>query len=178
MSNRAARAMLYSHTVIRACAKRFEFYLDGERFEVAYGEGRGELPVRERGGRIAFYRWGALGREYVADDNTPGWGAKFPEPGWAPLEEVRANGWYKVEPRSVKILASRFMIVDRWQIERWFELRPGEFIQGLLATLGPTKRVYVVTVPVPKPYTEEGTKLTVWPRVVAAPAGRKTDTPP
>jgi hypothetical protein len=152
-----------------------EFFLDGKPFEVAYGEGKVDLPVRERGGRIAFYRWGALGREYVACDNKPGWGAKFPETGWAPIEEVRAHAWAKVEPRPVKIMASRFRITDRWDVERWFDLAPGQFIQGLLATLGLDKRVYVVTVPLPDRLASDVTEFTTWPRIIrgkrpAAPA--------
>ena len=152
-----------------------EFYLDGRRFEVSYGEVQSELPVRERRGRIAFYRWGALGAQYVAADNRPGWGAKFPETGWAPLLEVRDNAWYKVEPRPVKILASRFMILDRWGLDRWFPLDVGQFIQGLLATLGPDRRVYVVTVPVPQRLGAELSERAVWPRIVAPAQRRKRD---
>ncbi|MES2561278.1 MAG: hypothetical protein V4637_00975 [Pseudomonadota bacterium] len=46
-------------------------------------------------------------------------------------------------------MASRFMQVDAWSVPHYFALKPGEFLQGLLASIGRHKRVYVVTVPLP-----------------------------
>ena len=46
-----------------------EYFLDGERVTVYFGEPGVELPVRTRSGAIAFYRWGALGKYYFSDDN-------------------------------------------------------------------------------------------------------------
>ena len=137
------------------------------RFEVAYGEAR--TTPRAAARRPDFVlSMGCLGPDYVTLDNAPGWGAKFPQTGWAPLEDVRAQKWARVEPRPVKIIASRFMITDKWSVERWFDLRPRQFIQGLLATLGADKRVYVVTVPVPGRYGDDVAERTVWPRIVTA----------
>ena len=42
-------------------------------------------------------------------------------------------------------------------------MRPGEFIQGLLAQISFHRRVYVVTMPPPAPHTEEWQE---WPRII------------
>jgi hypothetical protein len=127
-----------------------EYVLDGEARVSFFGEPQALFPVRLRGGRIQFYRWGAVGAHYVADDNTPGWGAKFPETGWARLADIRSGTWERLEPTPVRILASRFVRIDQRQIPHWFALQPRQFIQGLLAQIGHHTRLYVVTVPPPE----------------------------
>jgi hypothetical protein len=102
-----------------------------------------------RGGSIAFYRWGARSTAFYDAGNVQGWGAKFPETGWAPLDEIKGGKWARLEPRPVRIFAARFIQVDAWQVPRYFPLKAGEFIQGLLATISHHRRVYVVTVPLP-----------------------------
>jgi hypothetical protein len=144
-----------------------EYLLDGEPQVSCFGGPGVQLPVRKRGGAISFYRWGALRREYFPDDGRPGWGAQFPETGWAPLDQVRAGHWARVEPKPVRILAARFMRMSPWQTPCWFSLAPGQFIQGLLARIGYHTRVYVVTV---EPPPEHAEKWGEWPRIVAAPA--------
>ena len=141
-----------------------EYFLDGERKTAAYGHSTDEqLPVRARGGAIVFYRWGVLGKVYFADDNLPGWGLKFPETAWASLASIRGGEWAKFEPRPVRIFASRFVCFDpAWEQPRYFALKPGEFIQGLLARINHNARVYVVTVPPPAEYAD----FQRWPRVV------------
>jgi hypothetical protein len=142
-----------------------EYLIDGEPQLSYFGEPGAQLAVRKPGGAIAFYRWGALHPEYFAQDRVPGWGAQFPPTGWAPLDEVRAGGWARLEPKPVRILASRFLRIDRWQQPRWFPLEPGHFIQGLSASIGRHERVYVVTVAPPARYAEEWSE---WPRIVRA----------
>jgi hypothetical protein len=141
-----------------------EYFLGGERKTSYFSTPNAELPVVHRGGAISFYRWGALGAAYIARDNIAGWGAKFPETGWALLEEIRAGKWTWLEPKAVRILCSRFVRVDAWQVPRYFELKPRQFIQGLLAHINPYhKRVYVVTVPAPPSYAHGWPD---WPRIV------------
>jgi hypothetical protein len=141
-----------------------EYYLEGEAKAVYYDSASPELPVRLRGGCISFYRWGTRGATYYASDNVAGWGAKFPETGWAPLEEIKAGKWDRFEPRSVRILAARFLQVDSWTVPRYFTLKAGQFIQGLLAHISPHyTRLYVVTVPLPSEHAGEQWQ---WPRIV------------
>jgi len=142
-----------------------EFFPDGERKLVLFDSQSPELPIRCRDGGIAFYRWGTRGATHYAADNTPGWTIKFPEGGWAPLEQIRSGAWDKFEPRSVRIVVARFLQVDSWAVPRYFPLKPGEFIQGLLATLSHDSRVYVVTVPLPGEYADEQWQ---WPRIVSS----------
>jgi hypothetical protein len=142
-----------------------EYFLDRERQTAAFGQSRDEhLPVRKRDGSIVFYKWGVLGEAYFADDNLPGWGLKFPQTGWAPLASIKAGEWQKFEPRPVRIFASRFVCFDpTWETDRYFPLKQGEFVQGLLARINHSARVYVVTLPPPAEYAE----FQRWPRVVA-----------
>ena len=98
-----------------------------------------------------------------SDDNTPGWLQKFPEGGYASLESIRADEWTKFEPQPVRIPASRFVQIDSFGMACYFDLKAGEFIQGLIATIMSHSRVYVVTVPAPQ---EHATYWSVWPRIV------------
>jgi hypothetical protein len=143
-----------------------EYFLDGERVTVYFGEPGAELPIRTRAGAIAFLRWGALGKYYFSDDNRAGWGRKFPEGGWASLASIRAGEWTTLEPRPVRIMASRFIHVNSWQVPRYFSLKRGEFIQGLLAQIDVHRRVYVVTVPPPSSESPEEWKE--WPRIIGS----------
>lgn len=142
-----------------------EYFLGGERRSVYYDSPAPDLPVRLRGGVIGSYRWGARSATFYEGGNVAGWGAKFPETGYAPLDEIRADKWARLEPRSVRIFAARFIQVNAWSVPCYFELKAGEFIQGLLATISHHRRVYVVTVPPPAEHAHEGWQ---WPRVVAA----------
>lgn len=142
-----------------------EFYLQGERTRAYYDSAAPEVPVRLRGGAIGFYTWGARNAEFFEAGNMAGWGAKFPETGYAPLAEICAGTWAWLEPRPVRILASRFIQVDAWSVPRYSALKPGEFIQGLLASIGRHHRVFVVTIPLPAEHEHESWH---WPRVVSA----------
>ena len=97
-----------------------EYFLDGERKAAYFESEEAELAVLQRGGAMRFYPWGARRSTYYVAGNTPGWGAKFPETGWAPLEDIRAGRWARFEPRSVRIVASRFVQVDSWKVPRYF----------------------------------------------------------
>lgn len=154
--------MLYTFTVTCMCIG-IEFYLQGEQRRVYYDSPAPEVPVRLRGGAIGFYTWGARSAAYFEAGNITGWGAKFPETGYAPLVEIHADKWARLEPRPVRIFASRFMQVDAWSVPHYFALKPGEYIQGLLASIGLNQRVYVVTVPLPPEHAHERWE---WPRIV------------
>ena len=132
-----------------------EYFIDGERQTVYFDSKVPELPVLGHGAGLGFYRWGVRGPTYHLSDNTPGWLQKFPETGWAPLAEIRAGKWERYEPQPVRIIASRFIQVNSWLVPCYFSLEPGEFIQGLLATITHDHRVYVVTVPAPPQHAEE-----------------------
>ena len=139
-----------------------EYVLEEERVVVYFDVQGAELPIRKRSGAVEFVRWGARGDRYLSDDNTPGYLLKFPVGGWASRESIASGAWQKFEPKPVRIVASRFMYDDAMLGARFFALERGEYIQGLLATSGTHRRVYVVTVPTPP---QRGS-FDAWPRVV------------
>lgn len=53
--------------------------------------------------------WDARSTTFYDAGNVQGWGAKFPETGWAPLEEIKEHKWARLEPRRVRIFAARFI---------------------------------------------------------------------
>ena len=139
---------------------RIEYFLEGERVLVYFDAAHAELPVRKRSGAIEFVTWGARGERYLSDDNTPGYLLKFPVGGWAAgVHTCRRVG--KVQPRPVRIVASRFVFNHAQLGPLFFALGRGEYIQGLLAQAALQRRVYVVTVPAPP---EHADRLDEWPR--------------
>ena len=72
---------------------RIEYTRDGERLAVYFDSDNPELPVRERGGAIRFYRWGARSAQYFSPDNLGGYAANFPETCCASLTDIRAGKW-------------------------------------------------------------------------------------
>lgn len=142
-----------------------EYVRDDERVVVYFDLERAELPVRKRSGAVEFLPWGARDDRYLAYDNTPGYLLKFPVGGWAPRDAIRSGAWQKFEPLPVRVVASRFVLVDGQLGPVFFALKPGEYIQGLLARSGAQRRVYVVTV---DPPAEHANKWQLWPRIVKA----------
>jgi hypothetical protein len=69
--------------------------------------------------------------------------------------------------RAVKIAASAFVVYvlsGDVTLERWIELKRGQYIQGALATVFAEQRVYVVTVPPPAEFADA---QPCWPRIVS-----------
>src|SRR5688572_10088077 len=87
------------------------YFLEGKPITVPFDSDRPQVPIRLRGGKIAFYTWGARGGIY-SDDNTPGWLQKFPEGGHASLADIWADKWTKFAPKPAGIAASRFIQID------------------------------------------------------------------
>ena len=141
-----------------------EYFRDGEASASISAPHTVVLPVPRRGGGISFYQWGALRAcLYADDDNLPGHAKRFPEEHCARLEDIRAKKWASYEPRPVRILAARFIQVDRVTMgPAYFPLKRGEFIQGLLASIGDNHRVYVVTVPASTEYAD---RWPDWPQL-------------
>ena len=99
----------------------------------------------------------------VEDDTGPGHIAIWQEGGWVPLETIGEYAWQRYDPKPVKIAVARFVVVDQYTNPRWFALERGQYLQGLLATAGGERRVYLVTVPPP-----ENLGRSVWPRIVTS----------
>jgi hypothetical protein len=131
-----------------------EFQYQGRDQKVYFPYPDAKLPVRTRDGSIELVGWGRRKEQ-------PG---QLPPSGWARLESVQAQKWDRWKPQPVKIIVDRFMEKDADRTSHWFDLRNGEFIQGLLATWNDERRLYVVTTE--PPHELSGFKR--WPRVMAA----------
>jgi hypothetical protein len=142
-----------------------EYVRDDERVVVYFDLERATLPVRKRSGAVEFLPWGARGDRYLTLDNTPGYLLKFPVGGWASRDSIREGAWQKFEPVPVRIVASRFVLVDGQLGPVFHALERGEYIQGLLARTGGQRRVYVVTV---EPPAEHTGRWQLWPRIIKA----------
>jgi len=140
-----------------------EYLRDGKRVAVYFDSNSPELPVRQRGGTVRFCRWAARSAHYFSPDNLGGYAAKFPETCCAPLADIKVGKWTAYAPRPVRIVACRIIQLDRMIGPVYFALNAGEFIQGLVASIGSHERVYVVTVPSP---TERADRWPEWPRIV------------
>ena len=84
----------------------------------------------------------------------------LPEGAYARLESIKQGKWNRWHARPVQLPVSRFMERDPEKREVWFDLSPGEVIQGCLAN---DAVVYVVTVPAPTEFAHIHDR---WPRVV------------
>jgi hypothetical protein len=149
-----------------------EYVRDDERIVVYFDLERAQLPVRKRSGAVQFVAWGARGDRYLTSDNTPGYLLKFPVGGCASRDSIREGAWQKFEPRPVRIVASRFILTDSRVGSVFFALKPGEYIQGLLAHTAGQQRVYVVTV---EPPDEHAGKWRSWPRVITSRAEQASE---
>jgi hypothetical protein len=119
-----------------------------------------------RSGRIKWVAWGAPTEQHMSSPDAPGYVLKLPAGSWIDRAEVSAGAWWQYKPRAVKIAASAFgvyMPAGYVTLERWIHLKPGQCIQGALATVFAEQRVYVVTVPPP---TEYAAAQPCWPRIV------------
>ena len=119
------------------------------------------LPVLMKDGSVANLRWGARNEERGEDGGRPRW----PKGGWARLESIKSGRWDAYESVPAKIPAKGYMEKDGEGQSHWFALEPGEYIQGLVASIGEERRVYVVTVSAPEQFAHIHDR---WPRIVAA----------
>ena len=122
------------------------------------------LPVLMKDGSVVNLPWGARREENAGNDGRRRW----PEGGWARLESIKSGRWNAYEPVAVKIPARGYMEKDNEGRSHWFKLESGEYIQGLVASIGEERRVYVVTIETPPQFAQVHDR---WPRIV----GRTAD---
>ncbi len=111
------------------------------------------LPVMTRRGDTAMVVWGRRRDE----------SGQLPLGGWARLESIRTGVWSRWQPRPVRLQLQGFMEKDIEGKSHWFELTPGQWVQGLVARQGNEQRVYVVTI---NPEMPEAVHPR-WPRIVS-----------
>ncbi len=130
-----------------------EYQHNSRRQFVYFTNPYARLPLRRRSGSITLSAWGRRRDE-------PG---SLPRGGWANRDSILAGQWDRWFPHPVQIAAQRFLIRDIHGSSHWYQVTPGHWIQGLLATEGDEVRVYVVTLTpgMPDAIHER------WPRLVS-----------
>jgi len=125
---------------------------NGKQVKVYFPMPMAALPVVMKDRSTNLYAWGRRREEM----------GSFPLGGWARHESILDGVWDKYQPTPVKIAVDSFMEKDSQGTSHWFDLEPGQFIQGLVAHLGMDSRVYVVTVE-----PEDKSIHDRWPRIVS-----------
>lgn len=108
----------------------------GQDVRVYFPNPKAQLPVRIRGGGIELLPWGRRKDQK----------GELPLGGWARLDSIYAGRWDRWFPVPVKLPIKQFMEKDLEGSSHWYDLTPGQWIQGLVARDGHEQRVYVVTV--------------------------------
>lgn len=107
----------------------------GQPVRVYFPNPKAALPVLLADGIVEWVAWGRRREQ-------PG---KLPATGWARVDSITAGKWARYQPREVCIPAERFMEKDPARQSHWFDLKPGQAIEGLLLEAPEERRVYVVT---------------------------------
>lgn len=140
-----------------------KYVVDGNTRTAAAGVQGATVPVLMRSGQVKWVEWGAPAGRHMSSPDVPGYVLKFPEGHWVELAALQAGTWWQYKPRPVKIAAAAFGVY--LDIEQWIPLKPGQYIQGAMATVFAEQRVYVVVVLPPAEYTSV---QPCWPRIVQA----------
>ena len=61
------------------------------------------------------------------------------------MDSITAGKWARYQPREVRMPAVRLMEKDPARQSHWFDLRPGQMLEGLLLEAGKERRIYAVT---------------------------------
>jgi hypothetical protein len=109
---------------------------NGQDIRVYFPNPRATLPVMTRNHEVELLPWGRRKEQ----------AGHLPLGGWARLESIYQGRWDKWFPVPVKLPVKQFMEKDIQGNSHWFDLTPGQFIQGLIARDKYEQRVYVVTV--------------------------------
>lgn len=120
---------------------------------ITFGESAPALPVMLRSGEVLWLRWGE--RHGIASPWVAGPCAR--------LDSIRSGKWDRFRPVPVKLPVQRYMERNASNKPYWAKLQPGEYVQGLVATIGEEQRVYVVTDETPPAYRHVSDR---WPRII------------
>ncbi|MDH5601014.1 MAG: hypothetical protein OEY78_06875 [Gammaproteobacteria bacterium] len=109
---------------------------NGQDIRVYFPNPRATLPVMTKSHEVELLPWGRRKEQ----------AGHLPLGGWARLESIYQGRWDKWFPVPVKLPIKQFMEKDIQGNSHWFDLTPGQFIQGLIARDKYEQRVYVVTI--------------------------------
>lgn len=125
---------------------------EGEVKKIYFPNPYAQLPVMKKDGELVLVAWGRRKQQH----------GSLPKGGWARQESIDKGIWQKWSPTPVKIIVDRFMEKDKERVSHWFELKQGEWIQGLVAHKDDETRVYVVTIE-----PEPGAIHDRWPKILS-----------
>ena len=109
---------------------------NGQDIRVYFPNPRATLPVMTKNHEVELLPWGRRKEQ----------AGQLPMGGWARLDSIYQGRWDKWFPVPVKLPVKQFMEKDIQGNSHWFDLTPGQFIQGLIARDKYEQRVYVVTI--------------------------------
>jgi len=115
------------------------------------------LPVLKKDGEIEWVTWGRRKEESVE---------YFPNGGWARLDSIKEGKWQHYHLHPVLLPIQSFMEKDAEKVSHWFDMKPGEVLQGLLTVHENVARVYVVTTDTPAEFSYIHDR---WPRIIHMP---------
>jgi hypothetical protein len=110
-------------------------YRYSRRYVAFFQDAGAMLPARLRSGGIRLVPWGR--RPYQR--------GSLPLGACAEWESVKHGAWASFNPIPVKLAVDYYMR-DEAGFHDWFELIPGQYLQGLVASGDGEQRAYVVTV--------------------------------
>lgn len=132
-----------------------EYTHNNQTTRVHFPNPKALLPVRTRHGNIKLITWGRRKQQI----------GELPVGGWARLDSIEKGIWDRWFPKPVKIIVNQFMEKDIENNSHWFELTPGQCIQGLLARNHNEMRIYIVTIAPEMPDAIHQR----WPRIITMP---------
>lgn len=112
------------------------YLYEGGEHTVYFPNPHATLPVLCKDNQVVRLPWGR--RQQQA--------GSLPLGGWARLDSIYGGRWDRWFPQPVKIMVRSFMEKDHEGRSHWFDITPGQFIQGLVAREQHEQRVYVVTI--------------------------------
>jgi len=101
-----------------------KYYQDGQEHTVYFPNPKDVLTVRLKTGDIRLISWGRRHGEE----------GRLPVTGWAKLESIEAHKWDRYHPHPINIAVDAYMEKDKQGLSYWFDMEPGQYIQGLIAT--------------------------------------------
>lgn len=131
-----------------------KYHHDGQVQIVYFSNPKAVLPVRLKSGEAELLTWG----------HRKGEAGDLPQTGWAKIESIEGHKWDSYDPHPVKIIVDAYMEKDRQGLSYWFDMKEGQFIQGLIASWNGERRVYVVTTVPTEP--KHAVIHDRWPRIV------------
>ena len=111
-----------------------KFHINDHLITFRFTDLKACLPVRMQNGNIMLVPWGR---------KEPGH-PSYPIGNTAHLDRVRAQQWRHYWPKFVQIACEAYLLMNKEGQEQWYDLKPVQYIKGLVATAFGDDRVYIL----------------------------------